>query len=89
LVQIASLAGAPRSGDLIVSAARDWDLRARYEPIPHVSTHGALLREHMLVPFLTNRPLGNRPRRTVDVMPSALRLLGVPAPGILNGRSFV
>lgn len=89
LVQIASLAAAPRSGDLIVSAARGWDLRARYEPIPHVSTHGALLREHMLVPLLANRPLGNRPRRTADVMPSALQLLGIPAPGILDGRSFV
>jgi len=89
MVQIASLAAASRSGDLIVSAARGWDLRARYEPIPHVSTHGALLREHMLVPLLTNRPLGNGPRRTVDVMPSALRVLGVPAPGVLDGRSFV
>ena len=89
LVQVASLAAAPRSGDLIVSAALGWDLRARYEPIPHVSTHGALLREHMLVPLLTNHPLGSRPRRTVDAMPSALRLLGIPAPGILDGRSFV
>jgi len=89
MVQVASLAAASRSGDLIVSAARGWDLRARYEPIPHVSTHGALLREHMLVPLLTNRPLGSSPRRTVDVMPSALGVLGIPARGILDGHSFV
>ena len=29
--------------------ARDWDLRSRFEPIPHVSSHGALHREHMHV----------------------------------------
>ncbi|HVZ77447.1 MAG TPA: alkaline phosphatase family protein, partial [Gemmatimonadaceae bacterium] len=77
LVQVAHLAEAPRSGDIILSAARDWDLRARYEPIPHVSSHGALHREHMLVPLLVNRPPVSRPRRTVDVMPSALRALGL------------
>jgi arylsulfatase A-like enzyme len=88
LVQIAHLAGAPRSGELIISAARDWDLRARYEPIPHVSSHGALHREHMLVPLLLNRPATHTPRRTVDVMPSALAALGVPIPKGLDGTSF-
>lgn len=89
LVQIMALAGAPRAGDIIVSAAGGWDLRARYEPIPHVSTHGALLREHMLVPLLINRPVPGQPRRTVDVMPSVLRALGIPQPSNLDGRSFV
>ncbi|GJG87140.1 hypothetical protein tb265_23210 [Gemmatimonadetes bacterium T265] len=88
LVQIASLAGSPRAGDLIVSAARDWDLRARYEPIPHVSSHGALHREHMLVPMLAGRPFAGAPRRTADVMPSALRALGVGVPGGLDGAAF-
>ncbi|HEU4631239.1 MAG TPA: alkaline phosphatase family protein, partial [Gemmatimonadaceae bacterium] len=78
LVQIALLAGAPRTGELVLSAARDWDLRARYEPIPHVSSHGALHREHMLVPLLVNHPPRGAPRRTVDVMPSALAALGRP-----------
>jgi hypothetical protein len=48
LVQIAHLAGASRSGELILSAARLWDFREGWEPIPHVSSHGALHREHML-----------------------------------------
>src|SRR5206468_3499782 len=52
LVQIAHLVASARSGDIILSAARDWDYRARYEPIPHVSSHGALHREHLLVPLL-------------------------------------
>jgi hypothetical protein len=89
LVQIASLAGSDRAGDVIVSAARDWDLRGRFEPIPHVSSHGALHREHMLVPLLCSRPFARTPRRTVDVFPSALAAIGVPEPAGLDGRSVL
>ena len=89
IVQIARLAGAPRSGEVILSASRDWDFRARHEPIPHVSSHGALHRDHMLVPLLTNRPVPRAPRRTVDVMPSALAALGLGIPTGLDGASFV
>jgi type I phosphodiesterase/nucleotide pyrophosphatase len=88
LVQIAHLIGSARSGDIILSAARDWDYRARYEPIPHVSSHGALHREHMLVPLLLNRAPERSPRRTVDVMPSALAALGITPPKTLDGVSF-
>jgi arylsulfatase A-like enzyme len=89
LVQIATIARAPRSGDIILSAARGWDFRARYEPIPHVSSHGALHREHMLVPLVMNRAPAHTPRRTVDVMPSALAALGIEPPAGLDGTSFV
>jgi hypothetical protein len=89
VVQIAHLASAPRSGEIILSAARDWDFRARYEPIPHVSSHGALHREHMLVPLIMNEPPRRTPRRTVDVMPSALAALGRRIPFGLDGESFV
>jgi hypothetical protein len=89
VVQIARLAGARRSGEMILSAARGWDFRARYEPIPHASSHGALHREHMLVPLLVNEPIAGAPRRTVDVMPSALVALGLPIPPGLEGESFV
>ena len=88
LVQIAHLVASPRSGDILLSAARDWDYRARYEPIPHVSSHGALHREHMLVPLLLNRAPRHLPRRTVDVMPSTLSALGIAAPKTLDGVSF-
>ncbi|HEY0995005.1 MAG TPA: hypothetical protein VGD77_03340, partial [Gemmatimonadaceae bacterium] len=83
------LAGAPRAGEMILSAARDWDFRAKWEPIPHVSSHGALHREHMLVPLLVNHPVAGLPRRTVDVMPSALTALGLPLPAGLDGTTFV
>lgn len=89
VVQIAKLAGSERAGDLILSASRDWDFRARYEPIPHVSSHGALHREHMMVPLLLDRVPGRKPRRTADVMPSALSALGIPVPLGLDGESFV
>lgn len=88
LVQISRLSDSPRSGEIILSASRDWDFRAKYEPIPHESSHGALHRDHMLVPLLTNRRPASRPRRTVDVMPSALSALGITIPPGLDGRPF-
>lgn len=89
IVQIAHLASASRAGDIILSASRDWDFRSKYEPIPHVSSHGALHREHMMVPLLVDRPVRVTPRRTVDVMPGALAALGVAIPDGLDGMSFV
>lgn len=88
IVQIARLSSCARSGDIILSAAPDWDFRARYEPIRHVSSHGALHRDHMLVPLLTNRPIPGTPRRTVDVMASACAVLGL-TPGPTEGTSFM
>src|SRR5690349_11637863 len=89
LVQIATLAGSRRAGDIILSAAPGWDFRAKYEPIPHRSAHGALHRDHMLVPLLTNRPTARPPRRTTDVFASALDALGVGFPERMDGTSFL
>ncbi|MEP6781453.1 MAG: alkaline phosphatase family protein, partial [Gemmatimonadaceae bacterium] len=89
LVQLTSLLTAPRSGDIVVSAAHNWDLRSRFEPVQHVSTHGALTRDQMMVPLIVSRPILGTPRRTADVMPSALELMGIPVPGGLDGVSFL
>ncbi|MEO5567315.1 MAG: alkaline phosphatase family protein [Gemmatimonadaceae bacterium] len=89
IAQIATIARSARSGEIILSAARGWDYRSKYEPIPHVSSHGALHREHMFVPLLTSRQYGGTPRRTTDVMPSALEILGHPIPSGLDGVSFI
>ena len=67
LVQVLALAGSSRAGDLIVSASPGWDLRSRWEPIPHVSSHGSLRAEHLLVPLLCSEPPRARPRRTTEV----------------------
>jgi len=89
VVQIAELAGSARAGDVILSATPGFDFRSRYEPIPHRSAHGALHRDHMLVPLLVNRPPARPPRRTTDLFPSALAALGVTPPCRLDGESFV
>jgi hypothetical protein len=89
IVQIATLAGSPRAGDIILSATPGWDFRARYEPIPHRSAHGALHRDHMLVPLLTNRAPARTPRRTTDVFASALEALGIQQPHAVDGTSFL
>ena len=89
VVQVARLAACARSGDIILSATPGWDFRERFEPIPHVSTHGGLHRDHMMVPLLLDAPPARRPRRTAVVMPSALAARGVPVPPGLDGTSFV
>jgi hypothetical protein len=76
LVQIMALNECDRSGDIMLSASRDWDFRGRYEPIPHRSSHGALHRDHMLVPMLTNLPSAHPYRRTRDVFHRAMAHLG-------------
>ena len=89
LVQLTAMVTAKRSGDIIVSAAQNWDLRSRFEPVKHVSTHGALLRDQMMVPLILDRPVSRVPQRTTDVMPSALEALGLPVPDNLDGRSYL
>ncbi|HEX6058836.1 MAG TPA: hypothetical protein VFZ11_07430, partial [Gemmatimonadaceae bacterium] len=89
VLQIARLAGSARAGDIILSAAPGWDFRSRWEPVPHVSSHGGLHRDHMLVPLLLGRPARIAPHRTADVMSSALAALGIAAPEGMDGRSFV
>ena len=89
IVQLSSLMRAQRCGDIVISATRGWDLRSRFEPVSHVSTHGALLREQMIVPLIVDRPVARTPQRTSDVFPSALEMLGIPVPVGLDGRSFL
>jgi predicted AlkP superfamily pyrophosphatase or phosphodiesterase len=89
LAQIDTIASSGRSGEIILSASRGWDYRSKYEPIPHVSSHGALHREHMMVPLLLSRRYRGTPRRTTDVMPSALTALGRAIPPGLDGVSFI
>lgn len=89
VVQLSTLVPSARAGDIVVSAADGWDLRARYEPTTHVSTHGALLRDQMMVPLLLDGPVTCAPQRTTDVVPSALDLLGIATDIAFDGRSFL
>lgn len=75
VAQLARLVLAPRSGDLVISATPGWDLRRRYEPIDHVSSHGALHAAHMLVPLVGSRRSQIPSRRTTDVFTMVSRAL--------------
>ena len=75
VAQLGRLVLAPRSGDLVISARPGWDLRRRYEPIDHVSSHGALHAAHMMVPLVGNRRSQIQPRRTTDVFTMVSRVL--------------
>jgi hypothetical protein len=89
LVQLSWLGASSRSGDVIISAANGWDLRARFEPVSHVSTHGALSREQMMVPLIVDVPVTRMPQRTSDIVPAALDLLAISADTPFDGRSFL
>ena len=83
LLQLPQLFRAERSGDLVVSAKRGFDLRARWEIPKHHSTHGALVPAQMHVPVIFSHPVAADHFRTADVFPTVLRLMGKePADGI-------
>jgi hypothetical protein len=89
ILQILQLFESPRCGDLVVSAKEGYDLRVRYENPEHRSSHGALIREHMLVPFAISKKVANRPIRTVDIFPTLLEFLEVAVPPGVDGRSLL
>jgi hypothetical protein len=85
LAQIAQLFRSARTGDLVVSAAPGFDLRERYEHPEHLSSHGALHREHMIVPVASSVPLADGPMRTADLFPAVLGHLGREIPEGIDG----
>ncbi len=89
VVQLADVVPSLRAGDMMLSAAPGWDLRDKYEPTPHRSTHGALHRDQMMVPLIIDAPFTSTPLRTADVMPSALMRLGLAVPDGLDGSSWL
>ena len=81
--QLSQIFRAERSGDIMVSAKRGYDLRARWEIPEHRSTHGALVPAQMHVPVIIGAPVAANNFRTADVFPTVLRLMGrEPAEGI-------
>jgi hypothetical protein len=89
LLQINQLFESPRTGDIVLSSAHGYDLRAKHENPEHCSSHGSLLKEHMIVPLAVNTKIAREFIRTVDVFPSILELLGKDIPGNLDGQSFI
>ncbi len=89
LLQIIQLLESQRAGDLVLSAAQGYDLRAKHENPEHCSSHGALFRDHMLVPLVMNAKVDKEYIRTVDIFPTILSLLGHPVPNNIDGVSLV
>jgi arylsulfatase A-like enzyme len=86
LEQLWQIFTSQRTGDLVVTSKPGYDLRGKREWPEHRSSHGALCREHMKVPILSNRPLAESgPVRTVDIFPTIADSLDLdftkPIPG--------
>ena len=79
-----------RTGDLVVTAKPGYDLRGWRELPEHRSSHGALCREHMDVPVLSNRPLkADGGIRTVDLFPTVAEGLKLMPTKPHFGRSLL
>ncbi len=90
LEQLSHLFKSNRTGDVIVTAKPGYDLRGWREFPEHRSSHGALCKEHMAVPVLSNRPLNSDGGiRTVDLFPTVAQGLNVEPTMPHFGRSLM
>lgn len=90
ILQAWQIMNSSRAGDLIVTASIGHDLRDRFEIPEHFSSHGSLHREHMSVPILCNRKIETTlAKRTVNIFPTMLKMMGVESPSSIDGKSFI
>ncbi|MDO8643658.1 MAG: alkaline phosphatase family protein [bacterium] len=89
LVALAQLFLSERTGDLVLSASEGYDLRLHYEIHEHKGSHGSLLKEHMITPFIFNVPLNQKIIRTIDVFPTLLKLMGKEIPSGIDGKTLL
>lgn len=89
LVQLTQIFRSARTGDLVLSAAKGYDLRKRFEYPEHKSSHGAMHDEHMLIPLFSSVKMNRSVVRSADLFPSILKLHGDPIPAGIDGESFV
>ncbi len=79
-----------RAGDIVVTSKLGSDLRARFEWPEHHSSHGALSREQMMVPFMSNRMMAaDGPIRTVDIFSTIVSSLDLKPKKPHFGRSLL
>ena len=89
LEQIWHLFSSRRTGDIVVTSRPGYDLRGWREWPEHRSSHGALCREHMIVPIISSHPLSAEgPVRTVDVFSTVVESLGLSPMKPHFGRSL-
>ncbi|GBD32183.1 MAG: hypothetical protein KatS3mg081_2083 [Gemmatimonadales bacterium] len=85
VVQLGTLFRSRRTGDLVVAADAQSDLRDAWEIPEHRSGHGSLVAEHMHCLLAVNRKIAG-PIRTVDVFSLLLQHLGYPIPAGIDGQ---
>ncbi len=73
--QLLQLFRSARTGDLVLSASENADLRQEWEIPEHRSGHGGLIRDHMRCLVASNRPVEG-PLRTADLFSLVLEHLG-------------
>ena len=76
IVQLWQIFKGERTGDLVLSAEKGYDLSARYQVLDHRATHGALIAEHLYIPLAMNYPIAEQYIRSIDVFPTVLNLCG-------------
>lgn len=89
LVQVCQIFESSRAGDIVVSTKQGFDFRARFEFPEHRASHGSMIKDHILVPVALNAKTAARPARTVDVYPTVLEHMGIPAPQNIEGKSLL
>lgn len=90
LEQLWYLFRSERAGDIAVTAKPGYDLRGWREFPEHRSSHGALCKEHMDVPILSNIPLtADAGARTVDLFPTVAKGLSLAPTKPHFGRSLL
>ncbi len=73
-VQIDQLLSSRRAGDVVVSAAKGYDLRDFWEFPEHKGSHGSLNKEHIVVPLLYNQKnWTSHSARTADLFNTILK----------------
>lgn len=88
IVQLTQLFRSERTGDLVLSAAKGYDLRKRFEHPEHKSSHGALHEEHMWTPLFSSVAMRRSVVRSADLFPSLLSLSEQNVPYAIDGNSF-
>lgn len=88
-VQMEQALKSPRSGDIMVSARTGFDLRKKYERLEHKASHGSICPDHIFVPLITNFPVRQKYIRSVDVLPTLLKLMGRAGEDQFDGKSIL
>ncbi len=88
ILQVTQIFRSARTGDVVLSATKGFDLRKGFEFPEHKSSHGSLHEEHMWTPLFSNLKISRSVVRSADIFPSILHLHGDVIPPGIDGANF-